>query len=184
MKGSKSVAWLIGAALVLAPAAALAGTASFSLSAPAIGADTGATALSAAVGLPNSGAPSFAFNFVLPQNYVKDSVVTIVAQFHSAQASCSFVLVPTVVAHRRVGVETDFSASVLTEKNGSPVVATASATTIPFQKQYLLSPGGTLAHLKKGDQILIEVARNPSDPDDTCASSVFLEAIDVRYTTP
>ncbi|HZR79883.1 MAG TPA: hypothetical protein VFD92_02215 [Candidatus Binatia bacterium] len=163
---------------------AAAGTASFSLTAGALLGDTGATVSPGGVVLPNANAPQAFFSFILPRDYAPDTPVTLVVGLHSIATSCTFVLVPSVVVQRRPGIPIDGEVGVLAEKNGSQVVTAPASSTIPFQKVYVLSTGGTIPGMKKGDQFLIAIVRNPGDPDDTCGNDVYFESVDVRYTTP
>jgi len=172
-------------AMLASSGPASAGTASFGI--PGGGGmvgDGGATVSTGGVFLPATGLPQAVFTFVLPRDYVKNTSITIVAYFHSIGTNCTFVLEPALVVHRRPGVEVDGTTSVLAPKNGSPVVNATAAPSIPGQKPFLLSPGGTIPTIKRGDQFLIGLARVASDIEDTCTGIVVLEAVEVRYTTP
>jgi hypothetical protein len=185
MDARRRIALLIAFAWALAsPAAARAGSASFSIAGGAVGGDSGATSSGGVTFLPATGAPRVGLNFVLPRDYATDTPISIVLYLHAAETSCGFVLVTDSVAHRRPGVPSDFTTSVFAPKNGSPVVAAPADLTIVAQKTYVLSPGGTLAHMKRGDEFFIRLVRDPSDPSDTCTNSLALDAVDVRYTTP
>lgn len=174
----------LGAALAL-PARAMAGSASFSI--PGGGAmvgDGGATVAPGGVFLPATGTPSASFTFVVPRDYVRNSTISLVLYLHAVPESCTFVLVPTTVVHRRPGEPVDGETSVLAPKDGSNVVAAPASNSVPFTKTYALTPGGPLKGIRKGDQFLIALSRNNDDPDDGCNGLVVVEAVDVRYSTP
>jgi hypothetical protein len=175
----------IGAAAWLAAAgAAQAGSASFSIGSGGMLADTGGTVSFGGVVLPDTSAPRVFFTFVLPRDYAPNTPVTLVAYLHSASTACKFSLQPSVVLQRRPGLPVDGTTSVLAPKNGSPLLKAPNDKTVIMQKTFLLGTGGSIGGMKKGDEIVIGLVRNASDPDDTCTSDLYFEAVDVRYTTP
>ena len=147
-------------------------------------ANSGATVQAGGIFLPDLDGPQASFTFILPRDYAKNTPITILASYHSVDTDCTFVLQPGFVVHRRPGVPVDGTTSVFAPKNGSLIVDATADPTIPGQKSFALTPGGTLPTIRRGDQFFISLLRNANSPDDTCTGLVILEAIEVRYTTP
>ena len=185
MKTPRSIGLASALALTLSGAGtALAGTASIGLGGGSLAGDGGATLSIGGLILPNASAPRASITFILPRDYVTNTPVSLVGYFHTSATNCGAVLVTNFVLQRRPGVAVDGDTGVFVPKNGSPVIDAPDTGAIPTQKTWVLSPGGSIKSMKKGDQFAIVLVRNPTDPDDTCEADLYLEAVDIRYETP
>jgi hypothetical protein len=63
--------------------------------------------------------------------------------------------------------------------NGNPL--TSLTNNVITTRAFTLKPGGTLSGQRPGDVFSIQFHRFATDASDTCASTVFVQAIDIRY---
>jgi hypothetical protein len=130
--------------------------------------------------LQNSGGPSFLFTFVLPRDYAANKEVNIVIYLSTISASaCQARFAPFELIRKRPGFAAVSSLNGL--RGGNPLVNFSPE--IIRTKTFALLPGGPLAGQKPGDAITLGLGRATDDENDTCAS-VFVHAIDIRYTIP
>jgi hypothetical protein len=132
-----------------------------------------------AIELPDGATTTLFVNFVLPRDYVHNQPVKILLYLSSSAAPCTVLLAPEQLLRFRVGAPAVKNPSGLSVR--SPTVnldANIGAQILT------LAPGTVLSGQRTGDAFTVSVQRPASDPSDTCAGSVFVEAVDVRYPTP
>jgi hypothetical protein len=154
---------------------ALATERSFAIPTPAVVVG-GIGAGNAAIELPDGTTTTLFFNFVLPRDYAQNQPVRIVLYLSSSAAPCTVRLVPEQLLRFRLGAPVVKNASGLSVR--SPTVNLDNN----LRAQILtLAPGTVLSGQRVGDAFTVSVQRQATDPSDTCAGSVFVEAVDVRY---
>ena len=157
---------------------ALAAERSFAIPTPAIVVG-GIGAGSTAVELPDGTITTLFFNFVLPRDYAQNQPVKIVLYLSSPAAPCIVRLVPEQLLRFRLG------APAVKNPSGLTVRSPAVNLDANIRAQILtLAPGTGLSGQRVGDAFTVSVQRPAADPSDTCAGSVFVEALDVRYPIP
>ncbi len=168
-------ALIAGLAFWAAPASAEMG--SFSVPVHAVEADAGASVSVQSITLPNAGTPFFVMPLVLPHDYQNGGDVKIVLYLQTSTATtCQVRLAPGQMIRKRAG---SFPMSGLAGLNGNPV--TTLTTSILTTRTFTLKPGGTLSGQKPGDVFSINFNRLATDVSDTCANTVVVHAIDIRY---
>jgi hypothetical protein len=141
---------------------------------------TGATTLTGAIFLPGTGTNGFLMNFILPRNYARNRKVQIVLYLTSGAAKpCTARLVPSQLVRRRIGLNSVNDFSGFGPADGSPTVAFADNTVVA--KIFNLKPGLGFPGQLRGDLIALGLARHADDVTDTCAGTVFVQGIDIRY---
>jgi hypothetical protein len=164
------------AALFATPALAAFGSFSFPPSAVVQGGGSfgpGATAL------PNVGAPTILFNFVLPRDYDRDAPVRIVLYLtaESVAGTCGARIIPSLLVRMREGRPLVNGLGGLA---GGALVTFAGGDVV--EKVFTLNPGGAMPGQRPGDAIEVQFRREAFDASDTCPDDIIVRAIDIRYT--
>ena len=120
----------------------------------------------------------FSLNFVLPRDYDNDAEVLIVLYLASGSPPCAIRLVPAELTRRRgrapVGNSNTFGLSAGNQFVNFP----ESGNTV--LKTLRLAPGGEVLDQKRGDAIMLRLARDSEHAMDTCIGAT-VTAIDIRY---
>ena len=151
--------------------------ASFSIPVAATILTGGATLTLGAIVLPSSNTTTFAFDFVLPRDYVNDTEVTVVLNLSADNSPCTLRLAGDTMVRRRSPRAVVLGLAGLTAPN--PNVDFPSANVL--LRQFTINPGGAMPGQRRGDAITLQLRREGNDAADTCGS-VFVGTIDVRYT--
>jgi hypothetical protein len=171
--------FITGLGLWPAPAAAQE-MGSFSIPVLAVEVAGGASVSQQSIFLPNAGTPVFVMPLVLPRDYQNGGDVKIVLYLQTSTATtCQVRLAPAQMFRKRAGF---FPMSGLAGLNGNPV--TSLTTSEITTRTFTLKPGGTLSGQKPGDVFSINFNRIATDVSDTCANTVVVHAIDIRYPKP
>lgn len=172
---------LAALSLVLGASPANAGFASFSIPVGAVIMQGGAVSATTPI-LPDSGTPKFVFNFVLPVDYQVNGEVRVILHLQSPAAPCTARIQPFQLSRNRPN--TPLGNSLAGVNGGSANVAIA-ANAIKAKVITLGAPGiAPFTDQKPGDGFNLYIQRDADNAGDTCAGSVFLHAVYVRYQTP
>ena len=129
--------------------------------------------------LPNSGSPGFVMNFVLPRDYTNNTAVKIIVYLTPSNLTpCQIRLVPAQLQRKRVGAG---AVNNLAGLSSTSTQVNFDGSGVVVQKVFTLVAGGPLPSQLKGDAFAVQFARQANDASDTCATSVFVQAIDIRY---
>jgi hypothetical protein len=133
-----------------------------------------------ATALPNVGAPTILFNFVLPRDYDAGEPARIVLYLtaESVAGTCRARIIPSLLVRMREGRPLVNSLAGLT--GGSPLVTFDGADVV--EKVFTLVPGGAMPGQRPGDAIEVQFRREAFDASDTCPDDIIVRAIDIRYT--
>ena len=137
----------------------------------------GATLVIGAIALPASNTTTFAFDFVLPRDYVNDTEVLVVLNLSADDSPCTLRLVADTMGRRRAPRPVILGLAGLTAPN--PNVDFPSANVL--LRQFSINPGGAMPGQRRGDAITLQLRREGNNAADDCGS-VFVGTIDVRYT--
>ena len=176
-------AMLCAAAIAVGVSPAAAGTASFSIppqSATATGVGAG---VNVTVSLPAAGNPAFAVNFVLPDDYAQNTVAKVALYLSTPAAPCVARLAPAQMVRLRPGLPIVNNLSGFAAQNGAAKLSFPENGAL-VQKVFTISPSSAFSGQQKRDAFIVEFKREADSTDDTCSANVFVQAIDVRYTTP
>jgi hypothetical protein len=179
------VSALVVTSLMLFTAIAVAGTASFSFGPAGMTKSPETTSTFFAVGLPGDEPSRFEVAFVVPRDYATDTTIKIAVYIHAAMGTpCFAVLRSDLLVRQRPGFVYQSSASGATPKNGTEIVTFTAGSQI-LTKVYTVDPAGAglLADQRAGDGLTIAFFRDTNSASDTCGT-VWVTAVDVRYTTP
>ncbi len=174
--------------VVVLPGVAGAADRSFSLGPAALHVEATATQGST-VNLPKSGLGAFRISFVVPLDHAINTPITVRVYMLTSQASC--------VVATRVGSATRHRAGQTGSSTVAPNVdritpggeieetAMPASTGAIVAKTYTVRTplAGPFAGLRSGDGISIRIDRDATQPNDTCATTLFVTHVDVRYTS-
>lgn len=125
--------------------------------------------------------PSFAFGFVLPNNYTPNSAIKIKLLWHSSSTSCNINMVISslsVTRANRTAITGEFNdtGATFSSSFSAPSVANQSVNT-----DILITSPSTSTTLQGGDAININLTRNGSNMLDTCDNSMIVSGISIDY---
>lgn len=135
--------------------------------------------------LPESGGPGFQLSFVLPRDYVLNSVVRVhIYARGSGTCSANLVVLSYSTIRVRVGRPITASSSGITPQDGTNAISFVASGTAA-QKVFLIrrATDGSMAQQRAGDGLRITFFRDPFNPLDTCTGDVRISHVDVRYTS-
>jgi hypothetical protein len=133
--------------------------------------------------LPDAGNPNFAFTFALPRDYINNSEVSVLLHLTVPSGTpCSAVLQSLLLTRSRGGVPVSEGIIGVTPSLTTNFTA---AGTIAI-RSFKINPSGTglIPDQKKGDVIGLQLRRLPADISDTCATTLDVYGIEVRYMAP
>lgn len=172
--------------VVLTTSALVAGTAAAAergISIPPGGiAVQGTATVSSTVTLPNTATPVMIINFVLPPDYVPDSVVKV--QLHAQQpvGACSVVLDVVSSTRRRNNLPSSNLGGGVQAAGNNPVISFAGAAVVRVKSYLVKTPSGiSITGTNPGDSITIRLDRLVDKPEDNCEGPLFIAGIQVIY---
>lgn len=132
------------------------------------------------VSLPDTGFPSFAFNFTVPQDYIAGTVVYIDLLWSTVDTSCSIEVRKNSFSRARAGTAHP-PTTTLTGFNGLPddVLQAGSVSKVPSVATLSIQPSNVT--LQPGDSVMIGMFRFGASVKDTCSSAFRIQGIKVRY---
>jgi hypothetical protein len=163
----------LAAALAFSTTPAAAAVASLTFPLNAAGFQNGATGGST-INLGNAGNPGFILNFVLPRDYQPGGAIRVVFYLQSAGSPCTARIAETQTRRIRPGGFISIGSM-----TGNPRIAITEQSVAV--RQYVVND---VASFLPGDAMTIFFTRETDDPSDTCAGTVFVYGIDIRYDTP
>jgi hypothetical protein len=176
-RGQIAAACVFTIGLTLGAGAASAG--SFSIPLGAVAPDGSATA-SITISLPRvaGGSSGFFFGFVLPQDYETNRKVQIVFYLRTTTTGCNARILATNLNRNRVGLATAIGLTGLTPADGSTTVSFPDNNVVAkiFDLRKGIHPGQ-----RRGDAIVMRLAREGTAADTCADGPVRVVAIDVRY---
>jgi hypothetical protein len=154
---------------------------SFSYSIYAVQLSGNAAIISGALSLPNSDFPGFQMNFVLPQNYKDNGKIRLVFTYGgiSTGISCTAVIQPIVMTRVRPGQVVTQDNDGITPADGD--ISTGFASVAATKEVFNIRRTANFPGQRKGDSILLYMARNPDHELDTCPEAITLYGIDIQY---
>jgi hypothetical protein len=142
------------------------------------------------INLPKSGTSSFFINFVVPLDHAIDTDIRVrVYMQEPTGAACTAATLLAAATRRRIGKAGHNTGSPnvdrITPAGGVQTTAFPPSGGTIVAKDYIVRRPqfAPFKRLRAGDGISIRVDRVSTDPADTCANSVFVSHVDVRYTS-
>jgi hypothetical protein len=132
--------------------------------------------------LPNSGVPSFAYEFTIPPNFISNSPLTVHVVWYTSATSCTMSLAPNFISVARAGrthIIGSLATSGLTGVGGNTLSAGASANVGEEQQYTITSPDGVTS-LNAGDVVVFGLFRTSSGVSD-CAANLAIEGVSITY---
>jgi hypothetical protein len=149
------------------------------------GATTTAGAGYAGIILPSSGA-DFSFGFVIPNDYLPNSMIRIILSWYAPATRCDFAFSTSFVDRTRpnhphsTGVDGGLGPA-----NSSSILTAPDTWKLGQKKVYLLTQGEHEFDQQPGDAILMGFYRSPGGLDrQYCASDLIISGITIKYQTP
>jgi hypothetical protein len=149
----------------------------------------GAVTVTGSVNLPKSSAGRFFVNFVVPIDHAINTPIAVRVYMQTAQASCVMGTRLGAATRRRAGQQGSATAfpnvDRITPVGGVEETAMPAAIGETIVKNYTVRTplAASFAGLRPGDGIVLRIDREPTDPVDTCTTTLFVTHIDVRYTS-
>jgi hypothetical protein len=132
--------------------------------------------------LPNTGVPSFAFEFTTPPNYASGSTLTVHVIWYTSATSCTMSLPPNFISVARAGrahIIGPGASSGLTAVGGNTLNAPATAN-VAEEKQYTITSPDGVTPLNAGDVVVFGLFRTSSGAGD-CAANLTVEGVSITY---
>jgi hypothetical protein len=179
---------LLGTLAIIAAGPALAGTKAFTMGGSALDATSVANQSFQGVSLGAAGNDGVLVNINLPDDYQKNSPVSVKARLLTSSTSCNVVLKIGGAYRLRAGEVYEAipgTASGFT-MDGSATVAVPAAATKIFTKGFTLNKPSTgpLAGQLAKDNIILAFTRVGGDPADTCSGNLLVTSVRIVYQTP
>ncbi len=132
--------------------------------------------------LPNTGVPSFAFEFTIPPNYTSGNTLTVHVIWHTSATSCTMSLPPNFISVARAGsphIQGLGASSGLGAVGGNTLNAPATAN-VSEEKQYTITPPDGVTPLQPGDVVIFGIFRTSSGASD-CTANLTVQGVSVTY---
>jgi hypothetical protein len=133
-----------------------------------------------AIVLPNTGVPSFALGFTVPEDFVGQNL-TIRLIWNTASSGCTFSLNPSFISRARPN-HPDITGAASGGLSGETILKASSNAGEGALAEYTVSPSQGFADIQPGDAMLFGLFRRTDSINDTCTGSLTVKGISVRYT--
>ncbi len=130
--------------------------------------------------LPSSGVPSFFFTLHLPLDHKPDTAVKFKVLFRQVGVACAIKFSVVEVLRYRLGKPVISGPAGMSAVNGLTSTIAANVVT---GKTFKINPlaSGTIKGLRSGDILKPVIARDPGSSEDTCATDLLVDGVEVIY---
>lgn len=173
--------WLGALVVLLGFAAGPASAGRASVSYPIFAADvSGGAVTSPVLTFPDGTTSTILLNFVLPADYKDGTTVKVFLYLSNGSNACNARILPQQLGRRRIGIP---AVNNLAGVNGGGAQVAFPSDGSIVGKVFKIKPADTFPGQQSGDGLLLGIKREGGKVIDTCSVSVFVQQIDIRYTT-